>query len=114
MILDRRARRHPATILGLWAEGFALNIGAESRAVAWSEVEEIVAFKRDLYTTDCICLALAMPGGTVEINEEMPGFVDWREAMEHHFGLTPDWYIEIMTPVFEPTPLRLFPTAPAP
>ena len=31
-----------------------------------------------------------------------------REAMEAHFGFAPTWYIQIMTPVFEPTPIHLY------
>lgn len=105
-------RRHLAAIEPRTA-GFRLRHGQASRDVDWDDVREIVAFKRDLYTTDCICLALLLADGVVEVDEEMVDFIPFREAMEQRFGLSADWYIAIMTPVFEPTPMRLYPKAAA-
>jgi hypothetical protein len=59
------------------AEG--LLIGGER--VAWSDVFQIVAYKRDIYIGDFLCLAIVNSFGQVlfEINESSPG---WKEAGE--------------------------------
>src|SRR5271165_4682159 len=32
--------------------------------IAWNDIVRVLAFKRDLFTVDCICLAIATRGGT--------------------------------------------------
>lgn len=110
--LDWR-RRHVAAI-DLTPEGFRLSHGKASAAVAWDDVRQITAFKRDLYTTDCICLLLAVRDGIVEIDERMAGFMPFRESMERLFNLSPQWFLEIMSPAFDITPRHLFTTEPNP
>lgn len=104
--LDWR-RRHVAA-LELAEGGFRLAHGRASQVVVWQDIRQITAFKRDLYAFDCICLLIATPDGVMEVNEQMEGFIAFREAMEAHFGFAPTWYIQIMTPVFEPTPIHLY------
>jgi hypothetical protein len=104
--LDWR-RRHIA-VIALTPQGFRLIYGAASHGAAWGSVRRITAFKRDAYTHDCICLLLAMPEAVIEIREDMEGFAPFREAMERHFALSPDWFLQMMTPAFETTPLDLY------
>jgi hypothetical protein len=42
------------------------------------------------------------------VSEEWPGFKDLFGVMEKELGISPGWYMEIMTPPFEPTPRLLF------
>jgi hypothetical protein len=104
--LDWR-QRHVAAIT-LTADGFRVVQGAAGQSVAWDEITRITAFKRDLMAYDRICVAMMLGDSTIEIDEQMPGFVPWREAMEQRFAVSPCWYLEIMTPVFEPTPMDLY------
>ena len=108
--LFRRAA--PPPTIAATATGFAVRGGAEAAvAVAWAEVRRVVAFKRDLYTTDCIVLAVeygAPSPAVVELSEEWPGFTDLFGTMETALGVSPSWYLEIMTPAFEPTMRVLF------
>jgi hypothetical protein len=79
--------------------------------VLWRGVRRVVAFKRDLYTTDAIMLLLELDGPAprlLELSEEWPGFADLLGSMEGTLGISPAWYIEIMTPVFEATPRVLY------
>ncbi len=51
-------------------------------STAWCDVREVFAYKRDLLTTDLICLALCTSNNApvLETHEEMQGFVKlWRE-----------------------------------
>ena len=72
-------------------------------AVRWAGVRHVLAYKRDLWTTDEICLAFESDAGPVrEVSEEWPGFTDLFHGMETELGVSPGWYLDIMTPAFEP------------
>ena len=79
--------------------------------VQWASVRRAAAYKRDLYTTDAIMLALELdpPGpAMLEVSEEWVGFADLFEGMERALGVSPAWYLEIMVPAFEATPRILY------
>ena len=45
------------------------------RFVPWREVRRVIAYKRDTYVGDCLCLAIVGAGGQpIEINEGSPGW----------------------------------------
>jgi hypothetical protein len=88
--------------------------------VQWEAIVCITAFKRDLVTTDEIILAFEVgerPSVVKAISEEWTGFADLFSPLSEQFGISPTWYLEIMTPAFAPTPRVLYdrrPTASAP
>jgi hypothetical protein len=100
-------RRHEALVV-VTPDGFRLIYGAASHGAAWASVRSITAFKRDAYTHDCVCLLLALPEAVIEIREDMEGFAALCEAMERRFNLSPAWYLDITTPVFETMPRDLY------
>jgi hypothetical protein len=57
-----------------------------------------------------ICLVVESDDftGGRDVSEEWPGFQELFRVMEKELGISPGWYMEIMTPVFEPTPRLLF------
>ena len=58
----------------------------DASELRWSEVEEVHAYKRDLFTTDLICLAFRKSGTEecYEVHEEMAGYHDLLEALQRH------------------------------
>jgi hypothetical protein len=88
--------------------GFALRTrSGEVTPVQWSGVRRAFAYKRDHFTTDCVMLVLELDepdGAVLELSEEWPGFSALFDAMEAALGVRPGWYLEVMTPAFEPTP----------
>ena len=107
--LFRRAPSPPT--LETTAVGFVLRDAAgEAVDVEWARVRRVVACKRDLLTTDCIVLLveLTSPALVVEVSEAWSGFGDVLGGMEATLGVSPAWYLEIMTPAFEPTPRLLY------
>ena len=76
--------------------GFSVShVAATSTPVAsvpWDEVLRVTAFKRDLLTVDCICMAIAAQDGTtVEVNEEMLGWEALTAALASHLPGSIAW-----------------------
>ncbi len=111
--LRRLRGRSPKTLPSISADltGFTLTIERESRGIPWQSVQKIAAYKQDLGTTDRIVLLVEVErtGETnLSLPEDCPGFSSLFGPMEQALGINPSWYLEIMTPVFEPTPTVLF------
>ena len=76
----------------------------DSSELRWSEVEEVHAYKRDLFTTDLICLAFKRSGREeyYEIHEEMAGYHDLLEIVPRHLpNFTLEWVLDVAFPAFE-------------
>ncbi len=61
----------------------------DASELRWSEVEEVHAYKRDLFTTDLICLAFKKSGREeyYQIHEEMAGYHDLLEILQSRSSL---------------------------
>lgn len=80
-----------------WSKG-------DSVELPWGEIEEVHAFKKDLLTTDLICLAFKSLGSSeyFEIHEEMAGYHDLLNVMQESlpkFDLS--WVLDVAFPAFE-------------
>ena len=63
------------------ADAEGLRIGGER--VTWSDVRRLDAYKRDIYVSEFLCLAILDASGRVfEINEEAPGWKEVGDAIE--------------------------------
>lgn len=70
----------------------------------WSEVEDVHAYKRDLFTTDLICLAFKKSGTEeyYEVHEEMAGYHDLLEVLQSCLPeFTLEWFCDVAFPAFE-------------
>jgi hypothetical protein len=91
--------------------GFTLTLQRESRAVPWQSVRKIAAFKQDLLTHDRVVMVIEVNRAgeqVLTLSEDSPGFATLFAPMEEALGINPSWYLEIMTPVLEPTPTVLY------
>lgn len=77
----------------------------KQRKIAWSQIKSLHAFKRDLFTVDQICMALALKNGDVlQFDEDMEG---WRELLlslpDYLHGCKPfhAWWPHVAFPPFE-------------
>lgn len=74
----------------------------EATSLAWDQIEEIAAFKRDLGTIDDIRLGFLVSGVWHEVSESDDGFLMLSKAMQERFSDIPeDWYSVVMLPAFE-------------
>ena len=72
--------------------------------VNWSDVREVVAFKRDQFVVDSICVGFRVDETDqyFEVSEDFANFEALLEALPRAFpGIQPDWYGSVMLPVFE-------------
>ena len=96
--LDWRQRHVVALVLT--DPGFSVR-GKAGREVEWKAIRRIVAFKRDLLTTDLLCLLLELDDGPMEINEQMIGYAAIEGAMLETLGLGAEWKMAVLFPAFE-------------
>lgn len=85
-------------------ERLRLAKGNDRLELPWKDVEEIRAFKRDLFSIDLICLAFKREGKDeyVEVHEEMAGYHDLLQALPTRLpGFTLAWFLDVAFPAFE-------------
>jgi hypothetical protein len=72
--------------------------------INWAKIEKVIAYKRDCYGFDLMCLAVGGAENAFEITEEMQG---WNELLDRAPDYLPewrrkaDWYQEVMLPAFK-------------
>jgi len=84
-------------------KGFFIHSKDEDMFIEWSQIQKLTGFKRDYFTTDCICLLVEYESDLhFEITEEHAG---WHQFLKRlHEAIPPikkNWDIEITTPAFE-------------
>jgi hypothetical protein len=82
------------------------NIDGDSKVkeITWAEVVEVVAYKRDCFSVDQMCVALVGHEDVLEVSEGMNG---WNELLDSFAEYLPGcrskdtWYPEVMRPPFK-------------
>jgi hypothetical protein len=96
--------------------GFAVTVAGSvllegATSLKWSEVKTVLAYKRDAYATDLICLGFTSSDSTIEVDEEMQG---WSQMVERLPSLLPDtpplpdWWERVAKPPFVTCVTKLF------
>jgi hypothetical protein len=86
--------------------GFAVTQTPATSPVAllkWNAVKTILAYKRDVYAYDLICVGFITSDGTIEVNEEMQGWSQLVERLPSVLPGTPpfsDWWERVAQPPF--------------
>lgn len=92
-------------------DGFEIVAGPRA-VVRWRDVLRVVAFKRDRFTTDLLCLAFeahGLPAGSeLEINEDVAGFEAVVAAMSERLALRPNWRAEVLRTAFATNAMVIF------
>lgn len=90
--------------------------GKESVMLEWNDIQRIMAFKRDVYAHDLVCMLIEKAGaGSLEVNESMHG---WTELVNQLPVRLPaamrfaDWFPQVTSTVFEPSPVEVFARTP--
>ena len=79
--------------------------------VQWARIVEAVAFKRDLYAVDQICMRFDTAEFTHEVNEEMGGWSEMLAALPELLPSAapqPEWWAGVAFPAFETNATTVF------
>jgi hypothetical protein len=86
-------------------DGFSVSLDDSDVAkIDWSSVNEVAAFKHDLFGFDEICLAFRCDSDDKFwwVGEEDIGFKDLQARVERRFdGILKDWWSAVAFPAFE-------------
>jgi hypothetical protein len=77
----------------------------------WSEVRKVIAFKRDLFVVDLICLVFVGDTNGMEIHEEMEGWKEVSDSLPTFLaGCQPihDWFHSVAFPAFATNEVVIF------
>jgi len=77
----------------------------------WKDVNGVVAYKRDLFLYDEICLGFSSPDGGVEVNEQMQGWDTLIKALPSYLAGVPSWdqwWDKVAKPPFATNATTLF------
>ncbi len=93
--------------------GIKVNTGSGwGPLIAWNQITRIVAFKRDVYSHDLICLLIETDdAGVLELNENMPGWAELVKELEIRLPSAKphtEWFAEVAFPAFAVTPTEVF------
>ena len=79
--------------------------------IPWESIQQIEGFKRDLLTTDLICLLIRYDDGAdlmMEINEDVEGFLDVERELQRRGFLRSSWREWVTLPPFQERRSLLF------
>jgi len=89
-------------VISITDDGFSVQQGPKVLAeVRWEDVDEIRAYKADLFATDLMCWGFCISGqdSMVEVNEEMAGFKALVDAAELRYGMNwKAWWEKVAYP----------------
>ena len=84
------------------ADSFELVNGDELITIRFDQIEEVTAYKYDLFSYDEICIAIRMGADEwYEISEQTYGYTAWVPALEKSLRIRADWWSKVAFPAFE-------------
>jgi hypothetical protein len=96
--------RKPEMIIATDHDFAILRGGRPLASARWDDVLRLLAYKRDEFTTDLVCLDIELRGGRIlSVHEEVPGWEDFLDAAEralpdmHSFR---SWFPQVAQPPF--------------
>jgi hypothetical protein len=99
------SRRTRKRVIHMDEDGFSVSLDdSDAARVDWSSVNEVAAFKHDLFGFDEICLGFRCDSDDrfCWVGEEDIGFRELRAKVEQHFdGIPEDWWSAVTLPAFE-------------
>jgi hypothetical protein len=90
--------------------GFVIKIEKTEKNVEWTEIKTLIAYKKDLFAVDIICLDIILENETLfKINEETKGWFKFLEHSKVKLEITDKtWEMNIAVPAFEPNTTIIF------
>jgi hypothetical protein len=98
------ASRVSVTDAGISVASSSADGESNIKTINWAKIEKVIAYKRDCYGFDRMCLGIDGAGSALEITEETKG---WDELLDRAPDYLPgwrrksDWYRGVMLPAFK-------------
>lgn len=95
--------------------GFNLCDGRDrSRALTFDSIQKIIAYKKDLVTTDKIVFEIHVKAASgeeiYEVDEEMEGFDKLDSLLKNHLlNFDADWWAKVAKPAFRENKITIYP-----
>jgi hypothetical protein len=79
--------------------------------IAWQDITDIVAYKKDCFTVDQVRLEIRSKEHNVLCTEDDQNLTELTSAIATYLpNIKPDWYLVVaLSPAFEPTFTRIYP-----
>jgi hypothetical protein len=77
----------------------------------WNQINGVVAYKRDCFAVDLLCIGFATPHGRFEANEGMEGWAELIELLPTYVPGTPkpeEWRGKVVQPPFAENATTLY------
>jgi hypothetical protein len=87
------------------------NVDDDSYEILWKNVLRIDAYKHDLYSTDLVCLLFVISDDEYEVNEEMIGWKELIENLQHEDLKVIDydtWWPKVVQPPFAENRMNVY------
>jgi hypothetical protein len=92
---------------------FRKDLADKAVAFTWQEVSRVIAFKRDQWIVDRICLVFELNGTeTMEVNEEMEGWTALVNAVPVYLSgalAQEEWWSKVAFPAFQTCLTEIYP-----
>ena len=89
-----------------------LSSASQAKVIPWTSIQRAVAFKRDVFAHDLICLALELqPQAVVELDESMGGWNELIKAIPECLSgalSADDWLPRVTFPAFKESSLEIY------
>lgn len=84
--------------------------GTDVVGVRWDEIQEIIAFKRDIFSYDIICLGFRVDDSEtfIEVAEDFPGYKQFLKTVESRFPLKDGWWNDVAVPAFATNMMQIW------
>lgn len=110
---DKRAwekRKNSTGFFTYSRTGFRFKDKKTDFSCEWGDIESILAYKKDLFTVDRICLQIQKSAGDfLNIHEDIDGFFVFKEQMHANMpGIHRNWELGVMDPAFELSPTWVY------
>ena len=81
--------------------GFEIKLKDSIETIKWAEIDEINAFKKDVYAYDLVAMEIVCGRNSFSVNEETPGWFQLVIKLKEIFESIPeDWEVTITQPPF--------------
>ncbi len=90
-------------------DGFICSYKDFYKVVKWNEIQELIAYKADLFVVDNIEMLIVLDDVYFTIDEEMPGWYQFVLKTKEIFPAIPkEWDVNILFPAFAENRIVLF------